>query len=545
MATSLQQTLAVDIKPVEQFDAIIIGAGIAGMYQLYRLRQLGLAVRVYEAGSGVGGTWYWNRYPGCRFDSESYSYGYSFSEELLQEWEWSEHFAAQPETLRYLNHVADKFDLRRDIQFNARITSATYDEAGNCWEIQTENGGRARAPFLITAIGVLSAPQMPKIPGLEDYQGEWYHTGLWPHTPVNFAGKRVGVIGTGATAVQLITEIAKEVGHLTVFQRTPNFCAPLRNTPIDAETQKKIKASYPEIFKRCSETPAAFLHDFDPRSVFDVSPQERQEFYEKLWAAPGFTKWLGVFRDVLSDLKANETFAEFVRNKIRERVKDPKVAEKLIPRDHPFGTKRVPLESGYYEVYNQDNVVLVDLHETPIERITAKGIKTSAAEYEFDIIIFATGFDAVTGAFNRIDFRGVGGQTLKDKWADGPHTYLGLQSAGFPNLFTLVGPHNGATFCNIPRCIEQNVMWVTECLRYMRQHDYKRIEATVEAEDAWTEHVAEMANRTLLPLADSWFMGANTPGKARNFLLYAGGAPNYRKKCEEVVANGYEGFRLQ
>ena len=545
MTTSLQQTPAVDTGTADYFDAIIIGAGISGMYQLYRLRQLGLTARVYEAGTGVGGTWYWNRYPGCRFDSESYSYGYSFSEELLQEWDWSEHFAAQPETLRYLNHVADKFDLRRDIQFNARIASATYDETENCWEIRTENGSRARAKFLITAIGVLSAPQMPNIKGLEDYKGEWYHTGLWPHTPVNFTGKRVGVIGTGATAVQLITAIAKEVGHMTVFQRTANYCAPLRNTPIDPETQKKIKASYPEIFKRCSETPAGFLHDFDPRLAMEVSPEERQAFYEKIWAEPGFSKWLGVFRDVLSDLKANETFAEFVRNKIRERVKDPKVAEKLAPKDHPFGTKRVPLESGYYEVYNQDNVVLVDLHETPIERITPKGVKTSAAEYEFDMIIFATGFDAVTGAFNRIDIRGKGGQALKDKWADGPHTYLGLQSAGFPNLFTLVGPHNGATFCNIPRCIEQNVEWVTECIRYMHEHNYKRIEATLEAEDAWTEHVAEAAARTLLPMADSWFMGANTPGKPRNFLLYAGGSPNYRKKCEEVATKDYEGFLLQ
>jgi cation diffusion facilitator CzcD-associated flavoprotein CzcO len=545
MTQTLQNTPATNAGPVDHFDAIIIGAGIAGMYQLYRLRQLGLAVRVYEAGSGVGGTWYWNRYPGCRFDSESYSYGYSFSEELLQEWEWSEHFAAQPETLRYLNYVADKFDLRRDIQFNVRITSATYDEGGNCWEIRTENGLHARAKFLITAIGVLSAPQMPNIKGLDDYQGEWYHTGLWPHTPVNFTGKRVGVIGTGATAVQLITEIAKEVGHLTIFQRTANYCAPLRNTPIDPETQRKIKTSYPEIFKRCSETPAGFLHDFDPRLALEVSPEERQALYEQIWAAPGFSKWLGVFRDVLSNLEANETFAEFVRNKIRERVKDPKVAEKLVPKDHPFGTKRVPLESGYYEVYNQDNVVLVDLHETPIERITPKGVKTSVAEYEFDMIIFATGFDAVTGAFTRIDIRGVGGQALKDKWADGPHTYLGLQSVGFPNLFTLVGPHNGATFCNIPRCIEQNVEWVTECMRYMREHAYQRIEATPAAEDAWTEHVAETAARTLLPMTDSWFMGANTPGKKRTFLLYAGGSPAYRQKCEEVAAKDYEGFTLQ
>jgi cation diffusion facilitator CzcD-associated flavoprotein CzcO len=386
---------------------------------------------------------------------------------------------------------------------------------------------------------------MPKIEGLDSYTGEWRHTGLWPHTPVDFIGKRVGVIGTGATAVQLITEIAKEVAHLTVFQRTANYCAPLHNAPIDPETQRKIKASYPEIFQKCRETSAGFLHDFDPRLALEVSPEERQAFYEHLWATPGFSKWLGVFRDVLSNLEANETFAEFVRNKIRERVKDPVVAEKLIPKDHPFGTKRVPLESGYYEVYNRENVVLVDLHETPIERITPKGIKTSAAEYEFDIIIFATGFDAVTGAFNRMDIRGVGGQTLKDKWADGPHTYLGLQSAGFPNLFTLVGPHNGATFCNIPRCIEQNVEWVTECIRYLRTHDYARIEAQLNAEDAWTEHVAETAARTLLPMADSWFMGANTPGKKRAFLLYAGGSPAYRQKCEEVVAKGYDGFMLQ
>ncbi|MBI3245516.1 MAG: NAD(P)/FAD-dependent oxidoreductase [Deltaproteobacteria bacterium] len=545
MGNSLQHTTIAGTGSVDHFDAIIIGAGIAGLYQLYRLRQLGLAVRVYEAGSGVGGTWYWNRYPGARFDSESYTYGYSFSEELLQEWEWSEHFSPQPETLRYLNYVADKFDLRRDIQFSARIASAVYDESTNRWQIQTEDGRRAQAQFLITAIGVLSAPQMPKIEGLDSYTGEWHHTGLWPHTPVQFAGKRVGVIGTGATAVQLITEIAKEVGHLTVFQRTANFCAPLRNAPIDPETQKKIKASYPEIFKRCSETPAGFLHDFDPRLALEVSPEERQAFYEHLWASPGFSKWLGVFRDVLSDLKANETFAEFVRNKIRERVEDPAVAEKLIPKDHPFGTKRVPLESGYYEVYNRENVELVDLHETPIERITPKGIETSTTEYEFDMIIFATGFDAVTGAFTRMDIRGVGGQTLKDKWADGPHTYLGLQSAGFPNLFTLVGPHNGATFCNIPRCIEQNVEWVTECLRSMRKHGYTRIEAQLAAEDAWTEHVAETAARTLLPMANSWFMGANTPGKKRTFLLYAGGSPAYRAKCDEVAAKGYEGFLLQ
>jgi cation diffusion facilitator CzcD-associated flavoprotein CzcO len=545
MAIAEQHTPGATTGQGEHFDAIIIGAGISGLYQLYRLRELGLSVRIYEAGSGVGGTWYWNRYPGARFDSESYSYGYSFSEELLQEWEWKEHFSGQPENERYLNYVADKFDLRRDIQFNARVKSAIYNEHENHWQIQTEDGRRAQAQFLITAIGVLSAPQMPNIEGLDSYQGQWFHTGLWPKTPVQFAGKRVGVIGTGATAVQLITEIAKDVGHMTVFQRTANYCAPLRNGPIDAETQKQIKASYPEIFKKCSESFANMIHKFDPRSALEVSPQEREAFYEEIWAEPGFRKWLGNFQDIMTNIDANDTFAEFVRSKIRQRVKDPVVAEKLCPKDHPFGSKRVPLESGYYEVYNQDNVVLVDLKETPIERITPKGIKTSDKEYVFDIIIFATGFDAVTGAFTRMDIRGVGGQVLKDKWADGPRTYLGIQTVGFPNLFTLVGPHNGATFCNIPRCSEQNVEWVTDCIRHMRSHNQKRIEATPQAEEAWTAHVGDTIAGSLLLHADSWFMGANTPGKKKTFLMYAGGSPAYRAKCDEVAAKDYEGFVLQ
>jgi cation diffusion facilitator CzcD-associated flavoprotein CzcO len=545
MTNSSQPTPVANTESGDQFDAIIIGAGISGLYQLYRLRQLGLAVRVYEAGSGVGGTWYWNRYPGARFDSESYSYGYSFSEELLQEWDWKEHFSGQPENERYLNFVADKFDLRRDIQFNAPIASATYDEPGNYWEIRTEDGARARAKFLITAVGILSAHHIPDFAGIESFEGDYFHTSKWPKERVDFTGKRVGVIGTGATAVQLITEIAKEVGHLTVFQRTANYCAPLRNGPIDPETQARIKASYPEIFKRTRETFAGFIHDFDPRSVFDVTPEERQARFEELWAQPGFSKWLGNFRDVMSNKAANELFAEFVRNKIRERVKDPVVAEKLAPKDHPFGTKRVPLESGYYEQFNRDNVLLVDLHESPIESITPKGIKTRNAEYEFDVIIFATGFDAVTGPLNRIDIRGEGGHALKEKWADGPRTYLGIQSAGFPNLFTVVGPHNGATFCNMPRCIEQNVEWVADCIRYMREKGFERIAATPQAEEAWTDHVNELAVGTLLSEANSWFVGANIPGKKRTILMYMGGPKAYRTKCDEVAAKGYEGFTLQ
>ncbi len=545
MATSAHNPPPVGTQATGPLDALVIGAGVAGLYQLYRLRELGLSVRVYEAGAGVGGTWYWNRYPGARFDSESYTYGYAFSKELLQEWNWSEHFAGQPETERYLNHVADKFDLRGDIQCSTRITAASYDAAARCWQVQTDTGERARARFLITAIGVLSAPYIPDFAGRDRFTGLSFHTAEWPKESLDFSDKRVGVIGTGATAVQLITEIAKDVGQLTVFQRTPNYCAPLRNGPIDPETQQQIKANYPEIFKRCRETFAGFLHDFDTRSALEVSEAERLARYEELWAQPGFAKWLGNFGDTMSDLKANATMTEFVRNKIRARVNDPVVAEKLVPKDHPWGAKRVPLESGYYEAYNRDNVVLIDLNETPLECITPTGIKTSDAEYACDVIVYATGFDAVTGAFNKIDIRGLGGQTLKDKWADGPRTYLGLQTAGFPNLFTVVGPHNGATFCNIPRCIEQNVEWVTDCLRYMRAHEYVQIVATPEAEDDWTAHVNAVAADTILLDTPSWFMGANIPGKKRTFLMYAGGSPAYRAKCDEVADQGYAGFTLR
>jgi cation diffusion facilitator CzcD-associated flavoprotein CzcO len=530
------------------YDVLVIGAGLSGMYQLHLLRRLGLSVRVFEAGAGVGGTWYWNRYPGARFDSESWTYGFSFSERLLQEWEWSEHFAAQPETLRYCNLVADMFDLRRDIEFDSRIESAVHDAAANAWEIETSDGRRARGRFLITAVGPLSAPTMPTIRGVEDFRGEAYHTGTWPHEPVSFAGKRVAVIGTGATGVQAITEIAKTVGHLTVFQRTPNWCAPLHNSPIDLETQRSIKARYPEIFEACRETFGCFIHKPDPRNALEVSPEVREAFYEQRYREPGFGIWMGNFRDILINKEANDTISAFMRKKIRERVKDPALAEKLTPTNHGFGTRRVPLESGYYEVYNQPNVRLVDLRETPIERIAPAGIQTGDALHEVDMIVYATGFDAITGAFDRIDIRGTGGQRLRDKWAHGPRTYLGLQIAGFPNMFTLVGPHNAATFCNIPRCIEQNVEWVTALLRHMQARRLTRVEATAAAEAAWTEHVHETAQRLLITQIDSWMTGINTnvPGRqARTFMAYAGGAPAYRKRCDEVAARGYEGFVLE
>ncbi len=531
--------------PVESFDAIIIGAGIAGLYQLHKLRELGLNVRVLEAGSGVGGTWYWNRYPGARFDSESYTYGYEFSESLLAEWDWSEHFSAQPETLRYLEYVADKLDLRRDIHFNSRVRSAHYQASTNSWEVTTHDGVRARAHYLITAVGVLSAPYTPDIPGIAEFQGRSWHTSHWPHTAVDLSKQRVAVIGAGATAVQLITEVAKNVGQLTVFQRTANFCVPLNNRPIPATEQLALKARYAEMFARCRETYGAFIHDFDPRSIFDVTDSERTEIFERLWLEPGFGFWLGNFHDIMTDEKANELIAEFVRKKISKRVTDPETAERLTPRDHCFGTKRVPLESGYYEAYNRPNVQLVDLKKTPIECLTRTGIKTSAAQFEFDVIIFATGFDAVTGALTRMDIRGEEGQSLKEKWAEGPRTYLGLQVVGFPNLFTVVGAQNAANFCNVPRCIEQNVEWVTQCIRYLREHQFKRIRATPVAEAEWGLHCEEVVANSLFLKTNSWFMGANIPGKKRAFLAYGGGLPRYRDKCEEVAAGGYIGFELE
>jgi len=547
MATNKNASGTGDGSSAENYDAIIIGAGMAGMYQLLRLRELGLSVRVFETGGDVGGTWYWNRYPGARFDSESYSYAYSFSEELLEEWDWTEHFSPQPETLRYLNRVADKFDLRKDIRFNTRIASAIYDEAENCWEVETEDGARAQARFLITGIGPLSAYTMPNIEGVDRFEGESCHTARWPHEPVDFTGKRIAVIGTGATGVQVIQEVAKTAAHLTVFQRSPNFCSPLRNSPIAPESQAELKASYPEVFQICHDSHGGFMHISDPRSALEVSDEEREAFFEKLYDEPGFGIWLGNFSDIMIDEKANALITDFMKRKIRERVNDPEIAEKLVPKNHGFGTKRVPMETNYYEVYNQDNVMLVDLLETPIEKITPKGIKTTDTEYEFDMIIYATGFDAVTGAFDRIDIRGEKGEKLKDHWADGPHTYLGLQVVGFPNLLTLVGPHNAATFCNIPRCIEQNVEWVTELIRNMRANGQERISPRQESEDEWTKHVYETAEFSLLTKVDSWFMGVNKnlPDRKPVFMAYLGGSPAYRAKCDEETASGYKGFVIE
>jgi cation diffusion facilitator CzcD-associated flavoprotein CzcO len=527
------------------YETVIIGAGMSGLYQLYRLRELGIKARVLEAGTNVGGTWYWNRYPGARFDSESYSYGYSFSKELLQEWEWSEHFAGQPETLRYLDYVADKFDLRRDIQFRSRVTAAIYDEGTRSWGVTLEDGSRVRTRVLITAIGPLSTPTLPRIAGRDDFQGQSFHTARWPREPVDFKGKRVAVIGTGATGVQTIQTIAGDVGHLTVFQRTPNWCAPLHNGKIDAETQAKIKAGYPEMFARCQETFACFIHTPDPRGAFEVSDEEREAFYEKLYAERGFGIWQGNFRDILIDRKANATISDFVARKIRQRVKDLKTAEKLIPKNHGFGTRRLPLETFYYEVYNRDNVELVDLTETPIERITPEGIRTSARDYHFDIIIYATGFDAITGSFDKIDFRGVQGMRLRDKWKSGPQTYLGLMVDGFPNMMMLMGPHTALG--NIPRSIEYSVDWVTRLLRFARDNGLTRLEATAAGVASWTDHVRALGVGLLSNEVNSWMTGinSNVDGKQTRIVArYSGSAPAYRARCEEVAASGYDELTL-
>jgi cation diffusion facilitator CzcD-associated flavoprotein CzcO len=524
-----------------EFDALVIGAGISGMYQLLRLRELGLKTRVLEAGTGVGGTWYWNRYPGARFDSESYSYGYSFSEELLKEWTWTEHFAPQPETLRYLNYVADKFDLRRDIEFRSRVVKAHYDEARRGWDIETEDGRRYRSRFLITAVGPLSAPTYPRIPGIADFKGESYHTGLWPHHKVTFEGKRVAVIGTGATGVQTIAEVAKTVGHLTVFQRTPNWCKPLKNRPITPEEMEEIRKRYPEIFKRCDETYACFLHTPDPRSALEVSPEEREAFLEQQYASPGFGMWQGNFRDMLTNREANRLISEFVANKIRQRVKDPKIAEKLIPKDHGFGTRRVPMETNYYEVYNQPNVELVDIKETPITRVTESGLETTDRSFQFDMIIYATGFDAITGSLFRIDIRGRDGLKLKEHWANGPETFVGVQARGFPNMLMLVGPHTALG--NIPRSIEYNVDWVTRLIKFMGERGYASCEPTQEAVDAWTDYVRETSQGLLSNEIDSWMTGVNrnVDGKDKRILArYSGSAPNYRNWCERIAAGGYK-----
>ncbi len=525
-------------------DAVIVGAGIAGVYQLYRLRQLGLGARVIEAADGVGGTWYWNRYPGARCDVESLSYSYSFSPELEQEWTWTEKYPTQPEILRYINHVADRFDLRRDITFNTRVTSATYDEGTRRWLVRTDNGEALDAQFVIMATGCLSTLKTPEVPGIDRFQGPTYHTGHWPHEGVDFTGLRVGVIGTGSSGIQSIPIIAEQAADLTVFQRTPNFSMGAGNRPLDEAEVSEMKASYRQW--RQDQRTSAFGVPVDgaTTSALEVSAEERNARYQDGWEKGNLVAILGAFTDTLTDKEANETAAEFIRAKIRTIVTNPELAETLSPRSFPFGTKRPCLDSGYYNTFNKDHVHLVDLRKTPLVELTEKGLRTSEQDYEFDAIVFATGFDAMTGALTAVDIKGKGGIALEEKWKEGPRTYLGLAIAGFPNLFTITGPLSPSVLSNMVVSIEQHVEWVTDCIAFMRRQGADEIDATVAAEDAWVDHVAEVGAYTLFPTADSWYMGSNVPGKPRVFLAYVGGVGTYREKCDDVAAKEYEGFAL-
>jgi cation diffusion facilitator CzcD-associated flavoprotein CzcO len=528
-----------------EYDALIIGAGFAGLYQLHALRdRLGLRVRVLETAGGVGGTWYWNRYPGARCDSESHSYCYMFAPDLYQDWNWTERYPQQPEIMRYLNHVADRFDLRRDISFNTRVTAARYDEAANLWRVTTAAGEQLAARFLISAVGCISTASVPDIPGLADFGGAWYHTGNWPHEGVDFRGRRVGQIGTGSTGIQAAPVIAETAAHLHVFQRTANYSVPAQNGPLSDAFLRWAKANYAELRAIMHGNLNGHPFNLSERSALGVSAAERAALYEKAWQHGGL-KFRATFHDLLMDRAANDTAADFIRAKIRSIVKDPATAEALSDIDHPYAAKRPPIDTSYFETFNRDNVTLVDLRQDPIERITKAGIQTPEHEFPLDIIVFATGFDAMTGALLRIDISGRDGITLKQAWSAGPRTWLGLQVPKFPNLFTITGPGSPSVLCNMPVAIEQHVEWITDCIAHLRAHAIDRIEATDDAADRWGAHVNDAANATLLPQAkSSWYLGANVPGKPRVFMPYAGGLARYRATCAEVAAKGYEGFVL-
>ena len=528
----------------DDFDVVVVGAGFAGLYMLHRLRGLGLSARVFEAGGGIGGTWYWNRYPGARCDVESLDYSYSFCDDLQQEWHWTERYATQPEILRYIHHVADRFDLRRDIQLETRVTAARFDEMANRWQIDSDRGDRVSARFCIMATGCLSAAQVPDIPGLETFAGARYHTGRWPHEWVDFTGQRVGVIGTGSSAIQSIPVITRQAAHLVVFQRTPNFSVPAHNAPLDADHERRVKANYAEFRQQARESRVGFVVPTTQQSALAVSPEERERAYEERWQRGGLG-FGATFTDLLTNQEANDTAAAFFRTKICSIVRDPAVAEALIPNDYPVGTKRICVDTGYYDTFNRDTVTLVDLRREPLEAITPRGVQTRAAEYACDSLVFATGFDAMTGALRAIDIRGRGGRALREAWADGPRAYLGLAVAGFPNLFTITGPGSPSVLSNMMVSIEQHVDWIADCLAHLGARELHTIEATAEAQEGWVAHVNDLANATLYPLAKSWYTGANIPGKPRIFMPYVGGVGAYRATCDEIAARGYDGFDLR
>ena len=529
----------------ETLDVAIVGAGFAGLYMLHKVRGLGLTARVYEAGDGVGGTWFWNRYPGARVDIESQEYSYSFSDELEDEWQWTERYASQPELLKYLNHVADRFDLRRDIQLNTRVKAAAFDEAVSRWALVTEAGEKVSARFCVMATGCLSVTKDPDFPGMERFKGASYHTGHWPHGGVDFTGQRVGVIGTGSSAVQSIPQIAAQAAQVTVFQRTPNFSVPAHNGPIDeavAGDWKAHRAQYRQE-ARVSGFGIRFV-DQSEQSALDVAEDERRAIYEDRWARGGFSL-AGAFADIIVDKAANDTAVAFVADKIKSIVKDPAVADRLTPKTYPIATKRMCVDIGYYETFNRDNVSLVDISAAPVEAVTETGLRLAdGAEYALDSIVYAIGFDAMTGALGAIDIKGRGGASLKDAWAGGPRTYLGLMVAGFPNLFIVTGPGSPSVLANMVVAIEQHVDWISDAIGYVSQRQLGAIEATADAQETWVAHVNEVADTTLFPLANSWYLGANIPGKPRVFMPYIGGLGVYRQTCEEVAAKGYEGFAL-
>ncbi len=522
-------------------EVLIVGAGVTGIYQLHLALEAGFSSLVLEAGGGVGGTWYWNRYPGCRFDSESYTYAYLFSRELFDEWEWHEQFAEQPETERYLNYVVDRFELRRHMRFDTRVVAATYDQPSGSWTVVAEDGSEFRSRYLVAATGVLSVPFYPDVPGRGDFRGASFHTGLWPATPVDFANKRVAVIGTGSSGVQIAPVIADDVASLTVYQRTANWCTPLNNAPITPEEQESLRAGFEAMRDALNTSTAGFLHPANERSAFDDSDDERQAFFETMWNSPGFSKLSSNYADVLFDDAANAEWCEFIAKKVRDIVEDPSTADKLIPKDHGFGEKRPPFVTGYYEMYNNPKVSLVDLQETPIVRVTEHGIETADGEQEFDIIVWATGFDFGTGALLRMGIRGRNGLALEDHWADGPRTFLGVQTTRFPNFFFPGGPHAAAG--NNPRYNGDQVEFITQALRFVRDRGFDVVEVSPEAEDEWTAMVDRGAERSPFGEA-SYFFGTNIPGKPRKYLLNSGGRPKLFKEIAKVVASDYEAFRL-
>ena len=525
-------------------DAVIVGAGFSGLYLLHRFRKLGLTTRVLERGGGVGGTWYWNRYPGARCDVESMQYSYSFDAELQQEWHWPEKFSAQPDILAYANHVADRFDLRKDIDFDVEVKAAHFNETTRRWRIETDKKDKITAQFFVMATGCISTAQTPNIEGLDNYQGNTYHTGNWPHEKIDFTGQRIAVIGTGSSGIQAIPVLAEEAAHVTVFQRTPNYSIPSQNEPMTSDYEASWKENYPTLREEMRYTGHGSIKDLNDKSAMSVDEEERQETYKKRWAIGG-AGFLTSFNDLLFSQESNDTASEFVRNQIRRIVKNPETAELLAPKTYPIGTKRICIDSGYFQTYNRENVDLVDISEKPIQRITREGLIVNGREFEFDSIVFATGFDAMTGTLFNVDIRGRNDLALKEKWYAGPRTYLGLMSEAFPNLFMITGPGSPSVKSNMLVSIEQHVDFVTESIIYMREHGLELMEPDVAAENDWVDHVQEAANKTLFPRANSWYMGANIPGKPRLFMPYIGGVGTYRRICEEVVADNYEGFRFE